>query len=176
MQARYANVKNFNRVVKTYKWMLDKFGKGEFTSKEFKDAKHNYKRGTFSSLQFLIDEGIVKVVRTEKMTKEVEIPDWKSEVWLVDKNGNHLMPSYDWTNLPEVAKKAMLAMNGQDFHFDRKDTETVESEKYYYAVNPDCMLQWRKNYSRLLVERADKILGKIAELTEQKDKLMACQF
>lgn len=176
MLARYANLNNFNRVVKTYKWMLDKFGKGEFTSKEFKDAKHDYKRGTFSSLQFLTDEGIVKVVRTEKMTKEVEIPVWKSDVWLVDKNGNALMPSYEWDKLPEVAKTAMLAMNGKDFRFQRKNTETVESEKYYYVVNPDCMLQWRKNYSRLLVERADKILGKIAELTEKKDKLMACQF
>lgn len=38
MKARYANVHNFNRVVKTYKWLVDLFGSKEFSSEDFNKA------------------------------------------------------------------------------------------------------------------------------------------
>lgn len=176
MNARYANLRNFNRTVKTYKWLVDLFGNKEFTSEDFTKAKHNYKRYTYNSLAFLRDEGIIKAVRTEKVSKEIELAPWDVEDFLIDKNGNSLMTARDWAKLPEMARTALLAMNGQDFRLERKDTRTVENEKCFYTINPAGMLAWRKDYSRLLAMRADKIAGEIAKLTEKKEAMIACQI
>lgn len=176
MKARYANLRNFNRTVKTYKWLVILFGDGEFTAEDFSKAKHNCKRYTYNSLAFLRDEGIIKTVRTEQTTKEIKLNPWEAEIWMIDKNGNSLMTAYDWMHLPEVAQTALLAMNGQDFRLERKDTKTMEVEKCFYTINPAGMLAWRKNYSRLLAERADKIAGEIAKLTEKKEAMIACQI
>lgn len=176
MKARYANVRNFNRTVKTYKWLVDLFGNKEFTSEDFSKAKHNYRRYTYNSLAFLRDEGIIKTVRTEKTTKEITILPWEAEIWMIDKDGNALMTEHDWMRLPEVAQRALLALNGRDFRTERKDTKTMEKEKYIYTVNPDGMLAWRKSYGRLLAMRADKIAGEIVKLNEKRDAFLACQM
>lgn len=176
MKARYANLRNFQRTVKTYKWLVDLFGNKEFTSEDFSKAKHDYRRYTYNSLAFLRDEGIIKVVRTEKTTKEIELAPWDAEIWMIDKNGNALMTEHDWMRLPEVAHRALLAMNGQDFRTERKNTETVEKEKYIYTVNPDGMLAWRKGYGRLLAMRADALAGEIVKLNEKRNALLACQI
>lgn len=86
------------------------------------------------------------------------------------------MTARDWAKLPEIARTALLAMNGQDFRLERKDTQTVEKEKFIYTINPAGMLAWRKNYSRLLAVRADKIAGEIAKLTEKRDAFLACRI
>lgn len=176
MKARYANLRNFNRTVKTYKWLVDLFGNKEFTSEDFTKAKHNSRRYTYNSLAFLRDEGIIKTVRTEKSTKEITIKPWEAEIWMIDKDGNALMTEHDWMRLPEVAQTALRALNGQNFRTERKDTKIVETEKSIYTVNPDGMLAWRKSYGRLLAERADKITGEIVKLNEKRDTFLACQF
>ncbi len=176
MKARYANVHNFNRTVKTYKWLVDLFGNKEFTSEDFTKAKHNSRRYTYNSLAFLRDEGIIKAVRTEQTTKEIKLDPWEAEIWMIDKDGNALMTKHDWMRMPEVAQRALLALNGRDFRTERKDTKTVEKEKYIYTVNPDGMLAWRKSYGRLLAMRADKIAGEIVKLNEKRDAFLACQF
>lgn len=176
MKARYANVRNFNRTVKTYKWLVDLFGNKEFTSEDFSKAKHDYRRYTYNSLSFLRDEGIIKVVRTEQTTKEIKLDPWEAETWVIDKNGNALMTEYDWMRLPGVAQTALLAMNGQDFHMERKGTKTVEKEKHIYTVNPAGMLAWRKGYARLLAMRADALAGEIVKLNEKRDTFLACQM
>ena len=176
MNARYANLRNFNRTVNTYKWLVDLFGNKEFTSEDFTKAKHNYKRYTYNSLSFLRDEGIIKAVRTEQTTKEIKLNPWEADIWMIDKDGNALMTEYDWVRLPEVAQCALRTMNGQNFRTERKDTKTVEVEKSFYTVNPAGMLAWRKDYSRLLAVRADKIAGEIAKLTEKRDAFLACQI
>lgn len=176
MNARYANLRNFNRTVKTYKWLVDLFGNKEFTSEDFSKAKHDYRRYTYNSLAFLRDEGIIKTVRTEQTTKEIKLDPWEAEIWMIDKDGNALMTEHDWMRLPEVAQTALRALNGQNFRTERKDTKTVEQEKYIYTVNPDGMLAWRKSYGRLLAERADKIAGEIVKLNEKRDTFLACQF
>lgn len=176
MKARYANVHNFNRTVKTYKWLVDLFGNKEFTSEDFTKAKHNSRRYTYNSLAFLRDEGIIKTVRTEKTTKEITIHPWEAEIWMIDKDGNALMTEHDWMRLPEVAQRALLALNGRNFRTERKDTKTVEKEKYIYTVNPDGMLAWRRSYGRLLAIRADKIAGEIVKLNEKRDAFLACQM
>lgn len=176
MKARYANVHNFNRTVKTYKWLVDLFGNKEFTSEDFTKAKHNSRRYTYNSLAFLRDEGIIKTVRTEKTTKEITIHPWEAEIWMIDKDGNALMTEHDWMRLPEVAQRALLALNGRDFRTERKDTKTMEKEKYIYTVNPDGMLAWRRSYGRLLAIRADKIAGEIVKLNEKRDAFLACQM
>lgn len=176
MKARYANLRNFNRTVKTYKWLVDLFGDKEFTAEEFSKAKHNCRRYTYNSLSFLRDEGIIKTVRTEQTTKEIKLNPWEADIWMIDKDGNALMTEHDWMRLPEVAQCALLAMNGQDFRLERKDTKTMEVEKCFYTINPDGMLAWRKRYGNLLVVRADKIAGEIANLTEKRDAFLACQI
>ena len=176
MNARNANLRNFNRTVNTYKWLVDLFGDKEFTAEDFSKAKHNYKRYTYNSLAFLRDEGIIKTVRTEQTTKEIKLNPWEADIWMIDKDGNALMTEYDWVRLPEVAQCALRTMNGQNFRTERKDTKTMEVEKSTYTVNPDGMLAWRKNYSRLLAVRADKIAGEIANLTEKRDAFLACQI
>lgn len=176
MKARYANLTQFNRVVNTYKWMVSKFGSKEFTSEDFKQAKRKYRRYTYNSLSFLRDEGIIKVVRTEQTTKEIKLDPWEADIWMIDKDGNALMTEYDWMRLPEVAQRALLALNGRDFRTERKDTKTVEVEKSIYTVNPDGMLAWRKRYGNLLAERASKIGDEIVKLAEKQDAFLACQF
>ena len=176
MNARYANLRNFNRTVKTYKWLVDLFGDKEFTAEEFSKAKHNYRRYTYNSLSFLRDEGIIKVVRTEQTTKEIKLNPWEADIWMIDKDGNALMTEHDWMRLPEVAQTALRTMNGQNFRTERKDTKTAEVEKCFYTINPDGMLAWRKRYGNLLAVRADKIAGEIAKLTEKKEAMIACQI
>lgn len=176
MNARNANLRNFNRTVKTYKWLVDLFGNKEFTSEDFTKAKRNYKRYTYNSLSYLRDEGIIKAVRTEKVSKEIKLAPWEVEDFLIDKNGNSLMTAREWFKMPEIARKALLAMNGQDFRIERKDTKTMEVEKCFYTINPDGMLAWRKRYGNLLAVRADKIAGEIANLTEKRDAFLACQI
>lgn len=176
MKARYANLRNFNRTVKTYKWLVDLFGNKEFTSEDFSKAKHDFRRYTYNSLSFLRDEGIIKVVRTEQTTKEIKVDPWDAEIWMIDKNGNPLMTEYDWMRLPEVAHRAFLAMNGQDFRTERRNTKTVEKEKLIYTVNPAGMLAWRKGYARLLAMRADALAGEIVKLNEKRDAFLACQM
>lgn len=176
MNARYANLRNFNRTVKTYKWLVDLFGDKEFTAEDFSKAKHNYRRYTYNSLSFLRDEGIIKVVRTEQTTKEIKLDPWEADIWMIDKDGNALMTEHDWMRLPEVAQTALRTMNGQNFRTERKDTKTMEVEKCFYTINPDGMLAWRKRYGNLLAVRADKIAGEIAKLTEKKEAMIACQI
>lgn len=176
MKARYANLTNFNRTVKTYKWLVDLFGSKEFSSEDFKQVKRKYRRYTYNSLAFLRDEGIIKVVRTEQTTKEINLRPWEADIWMIDKDGNALMTEYDWVRLPDVAQNALRTMNGQNFRTERKDTKTVEVEKSIYTVNPDGMLAWRKRYGRLLAERADVLAGEIANLNEKRDAFLACQF
>ena len=176
MKARYANLTQFNRTVETYKWLVDLFGNKEFTSEDFTKAKRKYRRYTYNSLSFLRDEGIIKTVRTEQTTKEINLSPWEADIWMIDKNGNALMTEYDWMRLPDVAQDALRTINGQNFRTKRKDTKTVEVEKSIYTVNPDGMLAWRKRYGNLLAERADKIMGEIANLTEKRDAFLACQF
>ena len=176
MNARYANLRNFNRTAKTYKWLIDLFGDKEFTAGDFSKAKHNYKRYTYNSLAFLRDEGIIKAVRTEKVSKESELAPWEADIWMIDKDGNALMTEHDWMRLPEVAQTALRTMNGQNFRTERKDTKTMEVEKCFYTINPDGMLAWRKRYGNLLAVRADKIAGEIAKLTEKKEAMIACQI
>ena len=176
MNARYANLRNFNRTVKTYKWLVDLFGDKEFTTEDFTKAKHNCRRYTYNSLAFLRDEGIIKTVRTEQTTKEIKLNPWEADIWMIDKDGNALMTEHDWMRLPEVAQNALRTMNGQNFRTERKDTKTMEVEKCFYAINPDGMLAWRKRYGNLLAVRADKIAGEIANLTEKRDAFLACQI
>lgn len=79
MQARNANLTNFNRTVKTYKLLVDLFGDKEFTAEDFSKAKRNYKRRTYNSLSYLVNERIIKVVRTEKVSKEIKLAPGKQK-------------------------------------------------------------------------------------------------
>lgn len=176
MKARYANLTQFNRVANTYKWLIDLFRDKEFTAEDFKQEKRKYRRYTYNSLAFLRDEGIIKAVRTEKVSKEIDLAPWETDIWMIDKDGNALMTEHDWMRLPEVAQTALRTMNGQNFRTERKDTKTVEAEKCFYTINPDGMLAWRKRYGNLLAVRADKIAGEIAKLTEKKEAMIACQI
>lgn len=175
MLARYANVRNYDRVIKTWNWLGSYFGaSGEFTAKEFNNVKKDYPRGMFCSLKFLEEEGIIKLVRVDTITKEIAVDPWKAEEWFIDRNGNYVMTAADWCNLSQKTQTALLALNGQDFRIERKETETVKSEKFTYAPNPDGMFKWRKKYCALLVTNAMKIIERIEKLEEKRNILLGC--
>ena len=175
MLARYANVRNYDRVLKTWNWLGSYFGaSGEFTAKEFNNVKKDYPRNMFCSLKFLEEEGIIKVIRSEKTSKEIALDPWKAETYIVDKNGNRLMTDREYYFLPEVAKKALLAMNGKDFAQEQETSKVVTSEKFVYAPDPDGMFKWRKKYCALLTTNAMKIDERIEKLAAKRNVLLAC--
>lgn len=170
MRARYANLRNYQRVMQSYHLLADHFGHEEFTSKDYQNAKPKLsKRYTFSTLAWLADAGIIKVVRTVKETKTQKLEDWETKTYLVDKDGNRIMTDREWYHLSVDTQKRLIAMNGQDFRMETPTTETVTHEKYIYVISEEGLNNWRYNYARLLEERADDLVVKIAPLSAKRD-------
>ena len=91
MRARYANLRNYQRVMQSYHLLADHFGHEEFTSKDYQNVKPKLsKRYAFSTLAWLADAGIIKIVRTVKETKTEELKEWERRTYLVDKDGTAL--------------------------------------------------------------------------------------
>lgn len=170
MRARYANLRNYQRVMKSYHLLADNFGHNEFTSKDYQNAKPklSHKR-TFSTLAWLADAGIIKVVRTEKETKTQKLKDWETKTYLVDKDGNRIMIDREWYHLSVDTQKHLIAMNGQDFRMETPTTESVTHNKYIYVINEEGLNNWRHNYAYLLEQRADDLVVKIAPLSAKRD-------
>lgn len=124
------------RVINSYK-LARKLG-AEFTRKEFDAAtcdKWGRHKGT-ATLTLMQDERLVKVVRKEECgTKEIEVPAWQARYVMIDRNGNEFMEEKMFLNLPAEARNAMLALNGEDFKVERKDTKTIQLTRNIYAVD-----------------------------------------
>lgn len=170
MRARYANLRNYQRVMQSYHLLADHFGHEEFTSKDYQNAKPKLsKRYTFSTLAWLADAGIIKVVRTVKETKTEELKEWERRTYLVDKDGNRIMTDMEWFCLSVDTQKRLIALNGQDFRMETPTTESVTHEKYIYVINEEGLNTWRHNYGVLLEERADDLAVKLAILSAKRD-------
>ena len=173
MRARYANLRNYQRVMKSYRLLADHFGHEEFTSKDYQNAKPKLsKRYTFSTLAWLADAGIIKIVRTVKETKTEELKDWERRTYLVDKDGNRIMTDMEWFRLSVDTQKRLIALNGQDFRMETPTTESVTHEKYIYVINEEGLNTWRHNYGVLLEERADDLAVKLAILSAKRDRFL----
>lgn len=173
MRARYANLRNYQRVMQSYRLLADHFGNNEFTSKDYQNAKPKLSnRRTFSTLAWLADNGIVKVVRTEEETKTQKLEDWQSRTYLVDKNGNRIMTNREWYYLSNDTQQRFIAINGEDFRMETLTTENVTYKKYIYVINEEGLNNWRYSYSRLLEERADDLATKMAILSAQRDSFL----
>lgn len=138
MAVSMSTIKTCERVINTYK-LAKKLG-AEFTRKEFDAAtcdKWGHHKGT-ATLTLMQDEGLVKVVRKEECgTKEIELPAWEARYVMIDRNGNELMEEKTFLNLPAEARSAMLALNGEDFRVERKDTKVIQLTRNIYALNAE---------------------------------------
>lgn len=173
MRARYANLRNYQRVMQSYRLLADHFGHEEFTSKDYQDAKPKLNsRRAFSTLAWLADAGIIRITHTEFVTKTEKLEDWKRRTYLVDKNGNRVMTDMEWFRLSEETQKRLIAMNGQDFRMERPDTEDQTHQKHFYVINEEGLNRWRYDYGRLLEERADDLAVKMAILSAKRDSFM----
>lgn len=173
MRARYANLRNYQRVMQSYHLLADHFGHEEFTSKDYQNAKPKLsKRYAFSTLAWLADAGIIKVVRTVKETKTEELEEWERRTYLVDKDGNRIMTDREWYHLSVDTQKRLIALNGKDFRMETPTTESVTHEKYIYVINEEGLNTWRHNYGVLLEERADDLAVKLAILSAKRDRFL----
>lgn len=173
MRARYANLRNYQRVMQSYHLLADHFGHEEFTSKDYQNVKPKLsKRYAFSTLAWLADAGIIKIVRTVKETKTEELKEWERRTYLVDKDGNRIMTDREWYHLSVDTQKRLIALNGKDFRMETPTTESVTHEKYIYVINEEGLDTWRHNYGVLLEERADDLAVKLAILSAKRDSFL----
>ena len=174
MRARYANLRNYQRVMQSYRLLTDNFGHEEFTSKDYQNAKPKLSdnRRAYSTLAWLADAGIIKVVRTEKETKTQKLEDWETKTYFVDKDGNRIMTDREWFRLTSETQKQLIALNGCDFRMETPTTESVTHEKYIYVINEEGLNRWRHDYGALLEEQADDLAVKMAILSAKRDSLL----
>lgn len=173
MRARYANLRNYQRVMFTYHLLADHFGHEEFTSKDFQNIKlKTAPRRTYSTLAWLADSGILRIVRTVKETKTQELEVWERQTYLVDKDGNRIMTDMEWFRLSLETQKRLIALNSKDFRMETPDTEEQTHEKYIYVINEEGLNTWRHNYGVLLEERADDLAVKLAILSAKRDSFL----
>lgn len=174
MRARYANLRNYQRVMQSYRLIADHFGHEEFTFKDYQNAKPKLSdnRRAYSTLAWLAGNGIIRITHTEFVTKTEKLEDWERRTYLVDKDGNRVMTDMEWYRLSPEAQKRLIALNGQDFRMETPDTEDQTHQKHFYVINEDGLNDWRYNYGRLLAERADDLANKMAILSAKRDRLM----
>lgn len=170
MRARYANLRNYQRVMQSYRLLADHFGHEEFTSKDYQNVKPKLSnnRYAYSTLAWLADSGIIKIVRTVKETKTEELKEWERPTYLVDKDGNRIMTNMEWFRLSLETQKRLIALNGCDFRMETPTSESVTYEKYIYVISEEGLNTWRHNYAQLLEERADDLVVKIAPLDAKR--------
>lgn len=170
MRARYANLRNYQRVMFTYHLLADHFGHEEFTSKDFQNIKlKTAPRRTYSTLAWLVDAGILRITHTEFVTKTETLEPWERRTYLVDKDGNCIMTDMEWFRLSPETQKRLIAMNGKDFRMETPDTEDQTHQKHFYVINEEGLNNWRYNYGVLLEERADDLAVKMAVLSAKRD-------
>ena len=104
-----------------------------------------------------------------KETKTQKLEDWERRTYLVNKDGNRIMTDIEWFRLSLETQKRLIAMNGQDFRMETLTTESVTHDKYIYVISEEGLNNWRYNYARLLEERADDLVVKIAPLSAKRD-------
>lgn len=174
MRARYANLRNYQRVMQSYRLLADHFGHEEFTSKDYQNAKPKLSnnRRAYSTLAWLADSGIIKIVRTVKETKTQKLEAWERRTYLVNKDGNRIMTDMEWFRLSPETQKRLIAMNGQDFRMETPDTEDQTHEKYIYVINEEGLNRWRHDYGVLLEERANDLAVKMAILSAKRDSFL----
>lgn len=164
MAISMATIKTCERVINTYK-LAQKLG-AEFTRKEFDAAtcdKWGHHKST-ATLTLMKDEGLIKVVRKEECgTKEIELPPWEARYVMIDRNGNELMEEKIFLSLSAEARNAMLALNGEDFRVERKDTKVIQLTRDIYALNTE---SW-KPYTDKVRDYVNKYANKCAE--EERD-------
>lgn len=173
MRARYANLRNYQRVMQSYRLLADNFGHNEFTSKDYQNIKlKTAPRRTYSTLAWLADSGILRIVRTVKETKTQELKVWERQTYLVDKDGNRIMTDMEWFRLSVETQKRLIALNGKDFRMETPTTENVTHEKYIYIINEEGLNRWRHDYGELLEEQADDLAVKLAILSAKRDSFL----
>lgn len=154
-------MKNVLNVMEGATRVRDKFRGRGFTSPEY---NANRRKGSVA-LQTLVSLGIVEVVTEEKFTVEVETRHPKT--YVTNQAGKIVMEADDYENLPKSTKELLIKTNGGvELNTIKKNTEEIESKRFFYAFNADGYKNYLRNISVALE-------FKIADKEQELDKLKA---
>lgn len=142
--------------------------RGKFKGRRFTFSEYNNNRRRGSvALQTLVSLGIVGIVAEEKFTMEVETAYPKT--YVTNQTGEIIMKADDYEDLPESTKKLLIKTNGGiELNTIEKNTEEIESKRFFYAYDADEY----QNYLRHVHTALEfKIMNKEQELDNLKTNL-----
>jgi hypothetical protein len=154
-------MKNVLNVMEGATRVMEMFGDDTFTSAEYNT---NRRKGSVA-LQTLVSEGIVKVVKEERFTMEVETK-WPKE-YVTNLAGEIIMEVEDFEDLPETTKDLLVKVNnGMKFKVIEKNTEEIEAKRFHYTFSAG-------GYNRYLTQIRAAILERIDDKEQELYKLKA---
>lgn len=137
-------------------------GRG-FTSSEYDSGR---RKGSVA-LQTLVSLGIVEIVAEEKFT--VEVKSKYSKTYVTNQAGQIVMEADDYEDLPKSTKELLIKTNGGvELVTIEKNTEEIETKRFFYAYNPDGYQDYLSNIQTALEFR---IMDKEQELDKLKANL-----
>lgn len=152
-------MKNVLNVMEGAVRVRNKFKGRRFT---FSEYNNNRRKGSVA-LQTLVSLGIVEVVAEEKFTVEVETRYPK--IYVTNLAGKIVMEADDYEDLPKSTKELLIKTNsGVELTTIEKNTEEVESKRFFYAYNDEAYQHYLRNITTALE-------FKIADKEQELDKL-----
>ena len=141
--------KNPIDIVNSVAFIQTTFGTDTFTNRDY-----NEKRPCDSArLNKLKERGLVRIVKVETFTKEVELSFWKQGDYIVNQQGEMIMEVDCYNNLSASIKNALIKTNNnQPFFIVHKTTHPITCKRYYYALD----LEKCSNYLTIFCKEVDK--------------------
>ena len=111
--------------------------RGKFKGRGFTSSEYDTNRRKGSvALQTLVSLGIVEVVAEEKFTLEVKTK--YSKAYVTNQAGKIIMEADDYEDLPKYTKELLIKTNGGvELTTIEKNTEEVETKRFFYAFNAE---------------------------------------
>lgn len=124
------SIKNFINIVEGGRRIKELFGVNPFTSKEYNE--HRLPRS--ATIDTLVANNVVKVVRKEYFTKE--IPSYFGKDYVVNQSGEIVMDTDLYKELADYIRDALIKTNGgKPLAIVHKNIELVQCKRYYYALD-----------------------------------------
>lgn len=165
----YRTMKNIARVITTRN-IITEAGVTEFSTKEFEAlCKH---QGA-CTLDFLRTYRLVKQTRVEEFDKAYPAGRAPTEVVILDRNGEKLMPYYEWCRLTKSVKAAMEKVNGQPFEIREIATATFKAKRYFYTLDLENIDKYINKYEPRAKASLEKLLAKAQEKVNYYTAILA---
>lgn len=159
------SIKNFTNIVEGACRVKELFGVNPFTSKEYNEGR----LPGSALIDTLVTNHVVKIVRTEYFTKEVN--SYWGKDYAVNQYGEIIMVADQYERLSDYVKNALTKTNGgKPLTIVHKDIELVECKRYYYALD---LNGYERYLSSRRMEYGTAIVKKRAEI-EKLSKEVAC--